>query len=359
MPLLAALLGIPTGSRYPPLDLSPERQKARTFEALLVQMEGLARRQPVLSLYKDLHWVDPSTRELLGLIVDRARRLRVLVIMTFRPEFVAPWPRRRHLTPIALDHLSRRESIAMIERLTGGKVLPPAVLDQILAKSEGVPLFIEELTKTVLASGRLKNGGDRYELAGRLPQLAIPTPLRGSLLARLDRLAPAKEVAQVAACIGREFTYPLLAAVSPSPEEELRAALDRLAAAELVFTRDTTPEASYVFKHALVRDAAHETLLKTQRQQLHGRIATVLEERFPETVETEPELLAQHCTEAGLIEQGVEYWQRAGQQALARSATAEAVAQLDKGGWSCWWVCPTAPNVGGASSTCSLCWARR
>src|SRR5918995_3753889 len=331
VPLLAALLGIPTGDRYSPLDLSPERQKARTFEALLDQMEGLARRQPVLSLYKDLHWVDPSTRELLGLILDRARRLPVLVIMTFRPDFIPSWPRRRHVTPIALGPLGRRQSIAMIEWLTDGRALPTTVLDQILAKTEGVPLFIEELTKTVLASGLLKNGGDRYELAGPLPQLAIPTTLRDSLMARLDRLPPAKEVAQVAACIGREFTYPLLAAISPLPHAKVQTALDRLAAAELVFSRGTTPEASYAFKHALVRDAAHETLLKAQRQQLHGRIATVLEERFPETVETEPELLAQHCTEAGLIEQAVEYWQRAGQQALARSATAEAVAQLDRG----------------------------
>jgi class 3 adenylate cyclase/predicted ATPase len=331
VPLFATLLAVPTGSRYPPLELSPERQKAKTFEALLEQMVGLAHRQPVLSLYKDLHWVDPSTRELLGLIVDRTRRLPVLVIMTFRPDFVPPWPRRRHVTPISLGPLSRRQSIAMIEWLTAGRALPPTVIDQILAKTEGVPLFIEELTKTVLASGLLKNGGDRYELAGPLPQLAIPTTLRDSLMARLDRLARAKEVAQVAACIGREFTYPLLAAVSPSPEGELQAALDRLAAAELVFARGTPPEASYAFKHALVRDAAHECLLKVQRQHLHGRIARVLEERFPETVETEPELLAQHCSEAGLIEQAVEHWQRAGQQALARSATAEAVAQLDRG----------------------------
>jgi class 3 adenylate cyclase/predicted ATPase len=331
VPLLAALLAIPTGSRYPPLHLSPERQKARIFEALLDQMEGLARRQPVLSLYADLHWVDPSTRELLGLIVDRARRLPVLVIMTFRPDFVPPWTRRRHVTPIALGHLSQCQSIAMIERLTGGRALPPTVLDQILAKTEGVPLFVEELTKTVLASGLLKNGGDHHELAGPLPQLAIPTTLQDSLMARLDRVAGAKEVAQVAACIGREFAYPLLTAVSPLPDAKIQAALDRLVAAELVFSRGTPPESGYAFKHMLVRDAAHESLLKAQRQQLHGRIARMLEEGFPETVETEPELLAQHCTEAGLIEQAVEYWQRAGQQALARSATAEAVAQLDRG----------------------------
>jgi predicted ATPase/class 3 adenylate cyclase len=329
--LFAALLGIPTGDGYPPLDLSPERQKARTFEVLLDQVESLARRQPVLSLYKDLHWVDPSTRELLGLIVDRARRLPVLVIMTFRPDFVPSWPPRRHVTPIALGPLTERQSIAMIEWLTDGRALPPTVLDQILGKAEGVPLFVEELTKTALASGLLKNRGDRYELAAPLPQLAIPTTLRDSLMARLDRLAPAKVVAQVAACIGREFTYPLLAAVSPLPDTEVQAALNRLVAAGLVFSRGTTPEASYAFKHALVRDAAHQTLLKAQRQQLHGRIARMLEERFPETVEIEPELLAQHCTEAGLIEQAVEYCQRAGQQALARSATAEAVAQLDRG----------------------------
>jgi class 3 adenylate cyclase/predicted ATPase len=330
-PLFAALLAIPTGSRYPPLDLSPERQKARTFDALLDQMEGLARSQPVLSLYEDLHWVDPSTRELLGLMVDRARGLPVLVITTFRPDFVPPWTRRTHVTPIALGHLSRRQSIAMIERLTGGRALPPTVLNQILAKTEGVPLFVEELTKTVLASGLLKNGGDHYELAGPLPPLAIPATLQDSLMARLDRLAPVKAVAQIAAVIGREFSYELLAAITPLSAEDLAAALDQLLAADLVHRRGTPPDNIFCFKHALVRDAAHESLLKAQRQQLHGRIARMLEERFPETVETEPELLAQHCTEAGLIEQAVEYWQRAGQQALARSATAEAVAQLDRG----------------------------
>jgi predicted ATPase/class 3 adenylate cyclase len=330
-PLLAALLAIPTGSRYPPLDLSPERQKARTFEALLGQMEGLARRQPVLSLYEDLHWVDPSTRELLGLMVDRARRLPVLMIMAFRPDFVPPWTRRTHVTPIALGHLSRRQSIAMIERLTGGRALPPTVLDQILAKTEGVPLFVEELTKTVLASGVLKNGGDRYKLAGPLPQLAIPTTLQDSLMARLDRLAPVKEVAQIAAVIGREFSHELLAAITPLSAEDLAAALDQLLAADLVHRRGTPADNLFCFKHALVRDAAYASLLERKRRRLHLDVVHALEERFQEATTGEPEILAHHATRAGLADKAMHYWRLAGEQALARSATAEAVAQLDRG----------------------------
>jgi predicted ATPase/class 3 adenylate cyclase len=330
-PLLAALLGIPTGSRYPPLDMSPERQKARTFEALLDQMEALARHQPVLSLYEDLHWVDPSTRELLGLMVDRARRLPVLVIMTFRPDFVPPWTRGAHVTPIALGHLSRRQSIAMIERLTGGRALPPAVLDQILAKTEGVPLFVEELTKTVLASGLLKDGGDRYKLAGPLPQLAIPATLQDSLMARLDRLAPVKEVAQIAGVIGREFSYELLAAITPLSAEDLAAALDQLLAADLVHRRGTPPDNVFCFKHALVRDAAYASLLERKRRRLHLDLVHALEQRFQDATMGEPEILAHHATRAGLADKAMHYWRLAGEQALARSATAEAVAQLDRG----------------------------
>jgi class 3 adenylate cyclase/predicted ATPase/DNA polymerase III delta prime subunit len=330
-PLFAALLAIPTGSRYPPLELSPERQKARTFEALLDQMEGLARRQPVLSLYEDLHWVDPSTRELLGLMVDRARRLPVLVIMTFRPDFVPPWTRRTHVTPIALGHLSRRQSIAMIERLTGGRALPPTVLDQILAKTEGVPLFVEELTKTVLASGLLKNGGDRYKLAGPLPQLAIPTTLQDSLMARLDRLAPVKEVAQIAAVIGREFSYELLAAITPLSADDLAAALDQLLAADLVHRRGTPPDNIFCFKHALVRDAAYASLVERKRRRLHLDLVHALEQRFQDATTGEPEILAHHATRAGLADKAMYYWRLAGEQALARSATTEAVAQLDRG----------------------------
>ena len=264
---------------------------------------------------EDAHWIDPTTLELLGQALDRIAGARVLLLLTSRPDNQPALGGHPHVTRLTLNRLGRGPTEAIVARLTGGRSLPPEMLAEIAARTDGVPLFIEELTKAVL------------EAAGT----AVPASLHDSLMARLDRVAGVKEVAQVAACIGREFAYPLLTTVSPLPDAELQAALDRLVAAELVFSRGKPPHSSYTFKHALVRDAAHESLLKAQRQQLHGRIARVLEERFPETVETEPELLAQHCTEAGLIEQAVEYWQRAGQQALARSATAEAVAHLNKG----------------------------
>jgi class 3 adenylate cyclase/predicted ATPase len=329
-PLFAGLLGIPTGERYPPFVLSPQRQKQMTLEALVAQLEGLAARQPVLALYEDVHWADPTTLELLDRVVDRVQTLPVLVVITFRPEFRPPWTGHAHVTALALNRLDRRHGAMLVEQVTG-KMLPPELVEQIAAKTDGVPLFVEELTKAVLESGLLKEAGDRYVLAGPLPPLAIPSTLHDSLLARLDRLAPLKEVAQIGAALGREFSHELLAAVAPLPEDELRHALDRLVAAELVFRRGTAPEASYAFKHALVRDAAYGTLLKSRRQQLHARIVRVLEERFPTMAEAEPELLAQHCTEAGLAERAVGYWYRAGQRALGRSATAEAVAQLGTG----------------------------
>jgi class 3 adenylate cyclase/predicted ATPase len=333
-PLIAALLAIPAGARYPPLTFSPQRQMERTLQALLDQLAGLAARQPVLVLWEDVHWSDPTSLELLGLTVARVQTLPALVIVTFRPAFTPPWRGQAHITALTLNRLSRKRGAAMVAEVTGGKALPPEVLEQIVAKADGVPLFVEELTKTVLELSLLKDVGDRYELAGPLRPLAIPSSLHDSLSARLDRLASVasvKEVAQVGAAIGREFSYELLAAVTPLSGDELREALAQLAEAELVFRRGTPPEATYVFKHALVRDAAYQSLLRSKRQQLHARIVRVLEEHFPETVDTEPELLAQHCTEAGLAERAVDYWHCAGQRALARSATAEAVVQLTKG----------------------------
>ena len=251
-------------------------------------------------------------------------------MITFRPEFSPPWSGQPHVSALALTRLGRRDGAAMVERVAGGKALPAEVAAQIVAKTDGVPLFVEELTKTVLESGLLEDAGDRYELAGPLPPLAIPSTLHDSLLARLDRLAPVKEVAQIGAAIGREFSHELLAAVADRPEAELRAALDQLVASELVFRRGAPPEATYSFKHALVQDAAYGTLLKSRRQQLHARIAQVLEEQFPEAAEAQPELLAHHCTQAGLVEQAVDYWYKAGRQAMARSATVEAVAQMTR-----------------------------
>ena len=330
-PLFADLLAIPTGGRYRPLDLSPQHRKERIFQALLDQVAGLASRQPVLALYEDVHWIDPTTLELLGRIVDRVQRLRVLTVITFRPEFAPPWTGHGHVTTLSLSRLARRQGAAVVGRVTGGKRLPDEVLEQILAKTDGVPLFVEELTKTVLESGLLEDTGDCYELTGPLPPLAIPATLQDSLMARLDRLASVKEVAQMAACIGREFSHELLAAVASLGENALGDALAQLLTAELIFRRGAPPKVGYSFKHALVQDVAHESLLKSRRQQIHARIAAVLEERFPTVAETEPEMLAQHLTEAGLAGRAVGYWLRAGRSAAERSANLEAISHLSKG----------------------------
>jgi class 3 adenylate cyclase/predicted ATPase len=326
-PLLADLLSIPVPpGRYPPLELSPQQRKERTFRVLLDQLAGLAARRPVLTLYEDVHWADPTTLELIGRAVERVQHLPILVLVTFRPEFVPPWSGHGHLTGLSLGRLGRRQGSAMVQRVAGGKALPPQVLEQILARTEGVPLFVEELTKAVLESDLLKDKGDRYELSDPLPPLAIPSTLRDSLTARLDRLAPVKGVAQLAAVIGREFSGDLLAATAGLPPDKLRNALDRLVAAELIFRRGET---GYVFKHALVRDAAYESLLKSRRQELHARIAAVLETESPEEAAAGPELLARHFAGAGLAERAVAYWQRAAERAIARSANLEAIAHCE------------------------------
>jgi class 3 adenylate cyclase/predicted ATPase len=328
VPLLAALLGVPTGARYPALTLTPELQKRRTFEALLEQLAGLAAQQPVLALYEDVHWIDPSTLELLGLVIERIRDLPVLALITFRPEFQPPGTGHAHVTTLTMNRLGRRQGGNLVARVTGDKPLPAQIVEQIVARTDGVPLFVEELTKTVLESGLLADAGDRWELSGPLPPLAIPTTLHDSLIARLDRLAPVKEVAQTAAVIGREFSHELLAAVSPLSEPDLNSALDQLLAAELIFRRGAPPDATYAFKHALVQDAAYQSLLKSKRQQLHARIAEMLEQRFPEVGETRPEVLAHHFTEAIIAERAIHYWQRAGERAIERSANLEAIVQL-------------------------------
>jgi predicted ATPase/class 3 adenylate cyclase len=330
-PLLAALLSLETDARYPPLDMSPHRQKERTLEELVDQVLGLATRQPVLALYEDVHWADPTSLELLDLLVDRVQGAPVLVLITFRPEFAPSWTRYAHVTALTLSRLSRRQGAAMVARLSGGKALPAAVLDQIVAKTDGVPLFVEELTRTVLETNLLRDEGDHYALPGPLPPMAIPTTLQESLLARLDRLASARDVAQVAAAIGREFSHELLAMTTALPESELQAALHDLVGAGLVFRRGTPPQATYSFKHALVQDAAYATLVRAKRQRLHARIAVAIEQHFPETVQAQPELLAHHYMEAGLAELAIDYWLRAGQAEIARSATAEAITQLTKG----------------------------
>ena len=330
-PLLADLLAIPTGQRYGPLELSPHQKKERTFQALLEQVEGLAARQPVLAIYEDVHWADPTTLELLDRAVDEVQRLPVLMIITFRPEFIPRWTGHGHVTALSLSRLGRRQGTAVVDRITGGKLLPQEVLEQILAKTDGVPLFVEELTKAVLESGLLEDRGSHYELTGPLPPLAIPTTLQDSLMARLDRLAPVKEVAQIAACIGREFGHDLLKVVTRLDEDALQRDLNELLEAELVFRRGVPPEVNYSFKHALVQDIAHESLLRSKRQQIHARIAAALEEHYPAIAEVEPETIALHLTEAGLASRAVGYWLRAGRNAAGRSANLEAISHLSRG----------------------------
>ena len=282
-------------------------------------------------VFEDAHWIDPTSRELLDLIVERVRSLPVLLVVTFRPEFQPPWTGQPQVTMLALNRLDRRDRTALVAQIAGGKALPDEVIDQIADRTDGVPLFVEELTKSVLESGLLREEADRYVLDRALPPFAIPTSLHDSLMARLDRLASVRHVAQIGAAIGREFSYALLRAVSRLPEDELQAALARLVASELVFQRGTPPDAVYSFKHALVQDAAHGSLLRNARQQLHAQIADALETHFPELMDSQPELLAQHYAEAGLVEKSVAYWGQAGRRSAARSAMAEAAAQFQKG----------------------------
>jgi hypothetical protein len=322
-PLLAALLSLPAGERYPPLNLTPQKQKETTLRALVAQVEGLAARQPVLMVFEDAHWSDPTSVELLDLFI--------LLIVTFRPEFTPPWTGRPHVSLLALNRLAPRQGAEMIAGITGGRALPEDIAAQIIERTDGVPLFVEELTKAVIESGMVTDLGDRYAAVRPLVPLAIPASLQASLLARLDRLAPAREVAQIGAALGRQFSHELIAAVAAMPATELDDALVGLVGAELIYRRGTPPDAEYTFKHALVQDAAYSTLLRSRRRQLHGRIAATLEDRFPDTVAAQPALLARHCEEAGLTEKAVEYWLAAGRHALGRSAATEAAALLRRG----------------------------
>jgi predicted ATPase len=331
VPIFASLLSLPIPDHYPPLDLTPQRQKEKTLEGLVTWLLKETEKQPVLTIVEDLHWADPSTLEYLGLVFEQTPTAPILTLFTFRPDFSPPWAGRAHLSQITLSRLTRKQVEIMIEKVAGDKALPAEVTHQIVAKTDGVPLFIEELTKTVLESGLLRERESRYELMVHLFSLAIPATLHDSLMARLDRLATGKEVAQLGATIGREFTYELLKAISPLDEKTLRRELARLVEAELLYQRGIPPQVKYFFKHALIQDAAYQSLLKTKRRQYHQKIAGVLEQRFPETVETQPEILAHHYTEAGLVEQATSYWQRAGERAIKRSANVEAIGHFTKG----------------------------
>ena len=331
MPLLAALLSIPGGERHPLPSVSPQRRKKRTFDVLLRLLKQLAAKQPLLMVIEDLHWIDPTSLELLSLVIHQIQRNRILLIATARPEFKPSWPNHLHISTVSLSRLDHAAARALIEGVTQGKPIPSEILDQILTRTDGVPLFVEELTKTVLESGLLREAAGGYELTGALPPLGIPSTLHASLLARLDRLSSVKDVAQIGAAIGREFSYGLIAAVASLSENDLNAALAQLVDAELIFQRGVPPDSSYQFKHALVQDAAYSSLIRSRRQQLHAAIGRAIESEFPEVAATEPELLAYHYSEAHLPEPAVKYWLEAGRRASQRSADKEAVVQLERG----------------------------
>jgi class 3 adenylate cyclase/predicted ATPase len=330
VPLLTSLLSLPLPDTYAPPQVSPQKQKKQTLELLVTWLRKDAERQPVRVDFEDLHWADPSTVEFLTLLVEQIPTMRALLVLTFRPEFTPPWPSRAYMLPLYLDRLPQSQVTAMVEQVAG-KALPAEVVEQVMMKTDGVPLFVEELTKTVVESGQLQETEERFELTSSPQQMTIPTTLQDSLRARLDRLNMAQDVAQIGATIGREFSYALLQAVSSLEEAELQQGLRQLVEADLVFQKGLPPQAQYVFKHALIRDTAYESLLKRRRQELHAQTAQVLEQQFTETVATQPELLAHHYTEASLAELALPHWLQAGQLATQRFAMTEAIQHLTTG----------------------------
>ena len=327
--LFAEMLSLPNDGRYPALGLAPEERRQRTQEALTAQLTGLTRYRPALMIVEDAHWVDPTSLEVFGRTVDHIKPLPVLLIVTFRPEFNAPWAGRSHVTSLALNRLGEREAAAIIARIVGNKDLPADVTAEIVERTDGIPLFVEEMTKAVLEA---ESEGEARKTAAAVPSpaLTVPASLHASLMARLDRLGPAKEMAQIGAVIGREFSHALLAAVAHKDENALRSGLDALTSAGLLFRQGVPPSATYLFKHALVRDAAYGTLLREPRRALHARIAETLESQFAEIADNQPELLARHCTEAELIEKAAGLWGKAGQRSLARAALLEGKEQLKR-----------------------------
>jgi predicted ATPase len=327
--LLAEMLSLPNDGRFPSLNLTPQQRRQRTLDALATQLGRLASQHPVLMIFEDVHWIDPTSLEALHRSVDQIKALSGLLIVTFRPEFVAPWIGQSQVTSIILTRLEERDAAAIVANLAGNKELPADVLAEIVERTDGIPLFVEEMTKAVLEA-ESESDARKTAAAIQSSSVAVPASLHASLMARLDRLGPAKDVAQIGAVIGREFSHALLAAVAPNTGAELQSALDRLIWAGLVFRQGVPPHASYLFKHALVQDAAYGTLLREPRRALHARIAATLENDFPEIAENQPEVLARHCTEANLIEKAAGLWAKAGQRSLARSALVEAVEQLTR-----------------------------
>ena len=329
--LIGRLLSLPSEARYGVLAMTPQKQKEETIRALNDVIEAAAIRQPLLILFEDLHWADPTTLELLEALLDRLERLPVLLLATYRPEFKSQWIGQPSVTALTLSRLAPAQTRAIIDQVTDGLSLPEEILAQIVSKTDGIPLFVEELTKAIVESGLLTPTAAGYALSGPLPALAIPATLRDSLMARLDRLAAIKEVAQIGACIGREFGEELLVQISPLPQAELQQALQQLAESELVFKRGQPPHTTYLFKHALIQEAAYDSLLKARRIQIHAQIAALLEGQFQEIVTTQPERLAHHYTEAGLTEKAIPCWHKAGQIALQHMAVRDAIAHLDRG----------------------------
>ena len=330
VPLIAAMLSLPI-DRYPSLELSPQRQKDQTIEALADQVVTLAAEAPVLMILEDAHWIDPTTLDAFEPVIEAVQAASILLVITHRPEFTPPWSGFGHMTMISLNRLSRKQAQSVVAQLTGGKALPDQVLDQIIAKTDGVPLFVEELTKTVLEAGFLTESDEAYALDGPLPPLAIPETLQDSLMARLDRLSKAKDVAQIGACIGREFSFDLLTAISPLGEDDLATALKEAIDSALILARGAPPETKYTFRHAFVRDAAYASLLKDRRRDLHARIADALRTKFPETAAHEPELLALHYDRAARPLDAIEFWLTAAQQAAMRADAWEAIAHAKAG----------------------------
>jgi predicted ATPase len=323
------MLSLPNDGRYPALTMAPQQRRQRTLEALISQVEALTREGPVLMIFEDTQWIDPTSLELLGRAVDRITTHRVLLLVTFRPEFDPPWIGRPHVTALTINRLTSREVTAMIDRVVGNKLLPVGIRQDIIERADGIPLFVEEITKAVLEA-ESEGAARRTVAAVPSPAVSVPASLHASLMARLDRLGSAKEVAQIGAAIGREFSHAVLASVARKPEVELESALRRLVVAGLLFRQGVPPHATYLFKHALVQDAAYGTLLREPRRALHRRIAEALESQFAEIAESHPEILAHHCTEAGLIEKAAALWGKAGLRSLERSVLIEATTQLNR-----------------------------